>query len=221
MDPLTYLHLQMQLEGKALINEQFMRQVEAVPDEEMPLMLIAQLANEEVAAYYDEAISIDLQKELAAPLLEIKFPEIDSLLNRLQSRGIQFEVRHYKTYMFPSQRSKDANVSHLQKHDPKIKTFGFDGFAENIYAIERNGSIVSACVSTRENEKCGEAWVYTHVQYRNQGFAQKVVNAWAGSLMENEKVPFYSHKIENVASASLARQLGLQPAFEEIAITQI
>lgn len=221
MDPLTYLRLQMRLEGKALVNEQFMRQVEVVSDEEMPLILLAQLANKELITYYAEAISPDLKNELAANLFEIRFPKVDPLLNVLQSYQLDYEVGHYKTYIFPWQTPKDINVICLSKHDPKIKTFGFDGFAENIYAIERNRSIVSACVSTRENKKCGEAWVYTDIQYRNQGFAQKVVNAWAASLMENGKVPFYSHKIENMASASLAKQLGLQPVFEEIAITQI
>ena len=198
-----------------------MRQVEVVEDEEMPLMLIAQLANKELVAYYDEAISIDLKKELAANLFEIGFPKVDPLLNVLQSYHLDHEVVHYKTYIFPSQPSKDMSVTCLSKHDPNVKAFGFDGFAENVYALERAGSILSACVSTRENVKCGEAWVYTDVAYRHQGFAQKVVSAWAGSLMDAGKVPFYSHKLENTASANLAGRLGLRPVFEEIAITQI
>ena len=113
------------------------------------------------------------------------------------------------------------NVMCSSKHDPKIKTFGFDGFAENVYAIEQDDNIVSACVSTRENEQCAEAWVYTDPAFRNQGLAQRVVNAWAGSLIAVGKVPFYSHNIENTASATLASKLGLLPVFEEIAITQI
>jgi predicted GNAT family acetyltransferase len=62
--------------------------------------------------------------------------------------------------------------------------------------------------------------VYTNPEYRKQGFAQKVVNTWAGSLIDAGKVPFYSHKIENAASANLARKLGLRPVFEEISIAQ-
>jgi RimJ/RimL family protein N-acetyltransferase len=216
-----YLHLQMRLEGKELVNEHFMRQVEAVQDEKMPLMLISQLANKELAVYYDEAISPDLQKELAANFFDLEFPKVDSLLNVLQSREIKFEVGHYKTYVFPSRSLKDMNVICLSKHDPRVKAFGFDGCAENIYAIQHDENVISACVSTRENEKCGEAWVYTDVAYRNQGYAQEVVNAWAESLMEAGKIPFYSHKIENTASASLARKLGLQPVFEEISVTQV
>lgn len=155
--------------------------------------LIAQLANEELVAYYDEVMSLELQKKLAANDWGISFPNIDSLLNVLRSRSIPLEVGHYKTYVFPLQPSKDTSVIRLSKHDPKVKAFGFDGFAEHIYAIEHDGNVVSACVSTRENDNCGEAWMHTDVGYRNQGFAQKVVNAWAGSLMEAGKVPFYRH----------------------------
>ena len=92
-------------------------------------------------------------------------------------------------------------------------------FAESVYAVERDDKIISACVSTRENDFCGEAWVYTDTSYRHQGYAQKVVGAWATSLISAGKVPFYSHKIQNVASANLAKCLGLKPVFEEIVFT--
>ena len=104
------------------------------------------------------------------------------LLDVLKKYGVQSDVGHYKTYVFPSIPGIDRDVHCLSKNDQKVKTFGFDGFAEQVYVIEREGRVVSACVSTRENEKCGEAWVFTAPEYRHQGF-QKVVNAWAGSLM--------------------------------------
>jgi hypothetical protein len=55
-----------------------------------------------------------------------------------------------------------------------------------------------------------------HLQMRLEG--KQVVRAWARSLLEAGKVPFYSYKIENRALAGLAWRLGLQPVFEEIAI---
>ncbi|HLO14067.1 MAG TPA: GNAT family N-acetyltransferase [Anaerolineales bacterium] len=219
MNPFNYLHLQMQLEGKEIFNECRIRQVEVVPDEELPLMLIAQLVSQESLVYFGETILHDLQKKLNAT--SIDFPNVDPLLDILKLHNIPFEIGHYKTYMFPLQPIKDADVKCLSKHDSKVKAFGFDGFAEQVYAIECNESIISACVSTRENEKCGEAWVYTTPECRKRGFAQKVVNAWARDLIGAGKVPFYSHRIENMASASLARKLDLQAVFEEICITQI
>ena len=220
MEPLAYLHLQMRLEGKVPVNTCLLRQVETVPDEDLPLMLVARLANEELVTYYDEALSPDLQKELSAALAITEFPKIGPLFAVLKSRQIQFEAGHYKTYVFASQPASATDLLCLSKHDSRVKAFGFDGFANEVYAIEQNGILVSACVSTRENKVCGEAWVYTLPEYRKHGFAQKVVSAWAKSLLEAGKVPFYSHDIKNTASANLARKLGLLPVFEQITITE-
>jgi RimJ/RimL family protein N-acetyltransferase len=209
----------MRLEGKGLVNNCLLKQVEIVPGEELPLVLIAQLANGELVVYLDEALPAALQKELSATRIE--FPKIEPLLDGLKSNHISFEVGHYKTHVFPEQPARDANVLCLSKHDPRVKAFEFDGFADEVYAMEQNGVLVSACVSTRENETCAEAWIYTMPAYRQRGFAQKAVNAWAGSLLEAGKVPFYSHDIKNDASASLARKLGLLPVFEEISIARV
>jgi len=192
-----------------------------VPGEELPWMLLAKLASGELVTYYAESVSSDLQEEFSSTIVPSEFPKMETLLDVLGSREIHYEVGHYKTYIFPSRPARDAEVTRLSKHDPQVKAFGFERFVENVYVMERDGQIVSACVSARENEQCGEAWVYTDPAYRHQGFAQKVVNAWARDLMEFGKVPFYSHKIENGASANLARRLGLQAVFEEIAITNL
>jgi hypothetical protein len=219
MNAHTYLHLQLRLEGKEVIKERFLRQVEPVPGEELPLILIARLENQELALYYDETIAGDLQTDVAAQSIE--FSNVEPLFDILQNHSLQFEVEHYKTYIFPSHPASDVDVAYLSKLDSKVKAFGFGDLAEIVYAIERGGILVSACVSTRQNEDCGEAWVYTTPEYRHQGFAQKVVNAWARSLIDAGKIPFYSHAIENTASANLARKLRLQPVFEEIVIKRV
>jgi GNAT superfamily N-acetyltransferase len=219
MEPLDYLHLQLRLEGKEIIDGCFLRQVEFVPDEEVPLILLARLTNGGSIVYYDEAIAPELQRRLSA--IEIGFPQVDPFLDILKPHGKPVELGHYKTYVFPSQPATDAGVLCLSKHDARVKAFGFDGFVEPVYAAEANSILVSACVSTRESATCGEAWVYTAPEHRRQGYAQKAVNAWAGGLMKAGKVPFYSHNIKNQASANLAKKLGLQPVFEEICITEV
>ena len=219
MNPLTYLLLQMGLEGKGLVGEQTIRQVQVVPDEELPLMLLAQLADQKLVAYYSELLSSDVQAQLSSYVSAIEFPAIDPMLSVLKSNNLRSDTGHYKTYLFPPQTTTNPEVTCLSKHDPKIQTFGFHDFAEQVYAIERDGSVVSACVSVREDQNCGEAWVYSDPAYRRQGLAKKVASAWAHSLMSIGKVPFYSHKIDNVASASLAGALQLQPVFEELSIT--
>ena len=220
MEPIQYLHLQLRLEGMEIVKEQFIQQIEVVPAEEVPLMLTAHLANEVQVSYYEEAMTSELQASLTAAIGDVGFPNIDPLLGILKKQNIQVEVGHYKTYVFSSRPVKAVDVSCLSKDDARVKAFEFDGFTEQVYVIERDGDVVAACVSTRENEACGEAWVFTNPAYRHQGLAQNVVNAWAESLIRAEKVPFYSHKIGNQASAKLAAALKLQPIFEEIVITR-
>ena len=221
MDSSHYLHMQLRLEGKCLVGNDRLRQVKIVPDEDMPLMLIAQLADRQIVAYFDEALQSELHTELTRRIHNVAFPKIDPLLDFLKTQDVSFEVGHYKTYLFPSHFVDLTNhdVVCRSRQDPEIQTFGFGGFAEQVYTLERDGKIVSACVSTRENGQCGEAWVYTDPQYRNHGFAQQVVGTWAQHMIKAGKVPFYSHKMENIASANLANRLGLQPVFEEISIS--
>ena len=221
MDVSQYLHMQLRLEGKTHVGHDRLKQVEIVPAEDMPLMLIAQLADKRIIAYYDEAVSSDLQSKLAKQIRLIEFPRVEPLINFLRTEQISFEIGFYKTYIFAEHVANLVadGVRGYSKQDPKIQAFGFDGFAEQVFAIELDSKIISACVSTREDEYCGEAWVYTDPEFRGQGHAQKVVSKWANSLRSTGKVPFYSHNIENIASASLANRLGLQPVFEQIVVS--
>ena len=221
MNSLEYLRLQLRLEGKEIIDGNLLRQVEVVPGEEMPLLVLAQLAEEQVTVFYDGSLSPELREKLNEQVHSVKFPNVDPILHFLQSLEFTVEVSHYKTYIFP-ERYKSLSFEEIRqfsKRNPKVKAFGFNSFAEEVYAAERDERIVSACVSARENDFCGEAWVYTDEQYRHQGFAQKVVVAWAESLLSTNKIPFYSHKIENIASANLVKRLGLESVFEEIVIS--
>ncbi len=63
--------------------------------------------------------------------------------------------------------------------------------------------------SVRENETCAEAWVWTLPDFQRRGYARQVTSAWAQDLQVQGKLPFYSHKLSNVASAAVARSLGL------------
>ncbi|HEX5837639.1 MAG TPA: GNAT family N-acetyltransferase [Anaerolineales bacterium] len=223
MNPIDYLHLQLRLEGKSVIGSTLLRQVEEVPGEEMPLLLIAQLSEGKSVAYVDEALNPGLQEELDRRVRSVQFPQIGPLLEFLNTENISFEARHYKTYLFPAHAAvfADEEVVCRSRQDPKVQAFGFGGFADWVYGIERGGKVVSACVSSRENDSCAEAWVFTDPAYRHHGLAQKVVCTWAKGLISSGRVPFYSHKMENNASASLARRLGLPPVFEEIVVARL
>lgn len=221
MDAIDFLHMQLRLEGKRVVGADSLRQVEVVPHEEMLLMVIASFSNHEQAVYYDEALSSDLHGKLGRQVRSLNFPAIDPIVDTLKSQGLDLKVGHFKTYIFPD-HYKDLGYDEVVRYfrtDPKVHAFGFDGFAEQVHAVERDGRIVSACVSARENEFCGEAWVYTDKNYRHQGLAQRVVGAWSKSLLSIGKIPFYSHRIDNLASAQLAKCLELESVFEEITIS--
>jgi GNAT superfamily N-acetyltransferase len=189
--------------------------------EDMPLMILGFLATQDQVVYYDESLPAALIQKLNDRFLVVKFPNVDPIIRLLQSHGFKLEVGHYKTYIFPEryQTSPLQEGKPYSKLDRKIQAFGFESFAEEVFALERERKIVSACVSTRENKQCAEAWVFTEPTYRNQGFAGQVVGAWARRMIQAGKVPFYSHKIENKVSAGLAAKLGLVPVFEEVSIS--
>ena len=121
MNPLDYLHLQMRLEGKEIFQEGLVRQVEVVPGEELPLMLLAKLRDGFVVAYYHESIPSDLQKELAHGICDIEFPKVDALLNILKHHTIGFEIGHYRTYTLDSIGNKElvipSMVSFCGRHE--------------------------------------------------------------------------------------------------------
>jgi hypothetical protein len=223
MEPLEALHFQLRLEGFEIIHGNRLRQVEVVPDEEMPLSLLAQQADGQVVVYFDESLDQDLYLELMKQVQQIHFPSIEVLIKVIAAQNIPFQVGHYKTNLFPARFGEvmSVDVECRSKNDPQVHEFGFGDFAERVYVIERDGKVVSACVSTREDQRCGEAWVCTDPQYRHRGLAGQVVSAWAKDMLASGKVPFYSHRIDNAASAGLARHLGLLPAFEELVISYL
>jgi GNAT superfamily N-acetyltransferase len=222
MNPHEYLCLQLRLEGKEIVDGNLLRQVEIVPGEYIPLMMSVRFANEGTITYWDGSLRTDLQKELATRVGDTKFPKFVSLFEFLEAQNISFDIGYYKTYLFPAQPEyRCLDVKCASRQNPFVQSFGFGDFAEDVYGIERDGKIVSACVSIRENSQCGEAWVYTDPRYRKQGFAQQTVKAWAQQMSKAGKVPFYSHAIENIASANLAKRLELQPIFEEVSISDM
>jgi hypothetical protein len=152
VNPIDYLHLQLELEGKSVIGDTCLHQLEVVPGEEMPLLLIAQLTGRKRVAYADEALDPILHEELLRRARSVHFPQIGPLLEFLTLKNIPFEVEHYKTYLIPAHNTAipDEEVICLSREDLKVREFGFGDFAEKVFVIERNGTIASACVSARE-----------------------------------------------------------------------
>lgn len=99
-----------------------------------------------------------------------------------------------------------ADRALLERFDADVAGYDWPAFA-----ILVKGRVVSACVSSREDDHAAEAWVQTDPAHRGHGYARRVTAAWAHAIRASGRVPFYSHAEENVASAGVARSLALQP----------
>ncbi len=124
------------------------------------------------------------------------------------------EIHIGKSYVFPDSLGPQdfpdvVRVSQLDRdlvvhYDPGLVDLGLE-----VFAVLSDGEIVSTCQSSRENGSAGEAWVRTLEGYRRRGFARQVTAAWGYWLLRQGKVPFYSHRQENLTSQAVAHSLGL------------
>ncbi len=220
MRAIDYWLFQMRLEGIRLTPDGSM--APATPaSEELPIAVLVRAADGERRNSFAASLPEDLRDELSTH--DPGALSAESVMARLQESGIRAKAEGFKTYIFPNSfaSAEPQGVACLDADDPKVVAFGFGGLAGRVYAIEEDGKILSACVSSRQDLACGEAWVVTVAEHRRQGLAQRVVAGWAGSLLREGLIPFYSHRIENTASARLAERLELVHVFDETAITHV
>lgn len=119
-------------------------------------------------------------------------------------------ARAFRTYLFPHDLSRE------QAKDVVV----VERDERQIFAIVRDGRMVSSCWSVRENAQAGECYVFTEPEYRRRGYGRQTVVAWAHSLQAMGKLPFYSHEENNTASWAVAKALKLIPCFEVASFNQ-
>jgi predicted GNAT family acetyltransferase len=83
------------------------------------------------------------------------------------------------------------------------------GPAAPTFVIGRDGVVVAACMSGRENEEAAECYTFTEPAFRRQGFGQRVTVAWGQAVLQSCKIAFYSYAQDNRASQALAKSLSL------------
>ncbi len=220
MKPIEYLLRQIELEGIQRVSNDLITRASPNIDD-FPLVLIARSSDGEILVCFDELISEEIRNKLSKD--DLQAFKIESAIEAFEKSGIHAKANHFKTYIFPdSFESKNVEpVKCFSQDDPQIITFGFNGLADKVFAIENEGVILSACVSSRQNSTSTEAWVFTHSDHRRKGFAQQVVTAWAGNMQKEGLIPFYSHNTENTNSALLAKRLKLIEVFEETVIEKV
>lgn len=217
MKPIDFLKTQMELEGIIVRDETFITRLN--PEiTEFPLILFAFTSDKQKLVYFDDQLSTELRNKLiSSGLISVR---VESAIRLFDTYGVHTKMGNFRTYTFPNSiiALESENVKIFNRDDPKVVAYGFNGFPGEIYAMEVEGRIVSACVSSRQNYKSAEAWVFTHPEHRRKGYAEQVVTAWAESLLRIGIIPFYSHEIGNTNSANLARKLSLLHLFDETVI---
>jgi hypothetical protein len=217
MKPMDFLKIQMELEGITLLDDVFITRLD--PDvAEFPLVLFASTSDKQRLLCFDDKLSTELRNKLIPDSLT-SF-KVESAIQLFDRYGIHTKTGNFRTYTFPDRvaASDFGIVKIFSQDDPKVAAYGFNGFPGEVYAVEQEGRIVSACVSSKQNLKSAEAWVFTHPEHRRKGFAEQVVTAWAGSLQRAGITPFYSHEVANTNSANLAGKLNLLHLFDETVI---
>lgn len=151
--------------------------------------------NGEYTAYFRHDLPNAIYEQLHGLPLDTLFTDREVVKAILAQDAPCNELFVGKSYIFPPMETTEGT---------QVVNVGL-----NHYALMINGQVVSSCESSRENEQAAEAWVFTDPAYRGCGYAEQVVAAWSYALQRQGKVPFYSHKVENLASARVAQKLGL------------
>jgi GNAT superfamily N-acetyltransferase len=128
------------------------------------------------------------------------------------------EVGVFHTYVFPDTPNPNQFPDAVrlgELHQELIEAYhaGMNVAERAVFAVIRDGLIVSTCGSVRENEGAGECSLFTLPEYRRRGYGRQATAAWGNHLGKRGKVAFYSHTEENTASRAVAQSLGLQPSF--------
>ncbi|WP_353057191.1 MULTISPECIES: kasugamycin N-acetyltransferase AAC(2')-IIb [Paenibacillus] len=82
-------------------------------------------------------------------------------------------------------------------------------YAQPCVALVSDNQVVSICRSVRITSQAHEAGLETLEPYRGRGYATAVVAGWATAVRQIGRLPLYSTFMDNMASQSVARKLGL------------
>lgn len=222
----TFLEAQLELEGLKIVDGNRIVKIrtnhfdiEKKNDLESP-KVIAVKFDDNTEVFYSKSLSLKTINELEKLDKQLFFQEAEKISKILQKYARLKECRHYVTYVFPENFETESENTKIfvGSDDELVKEFdeSFYNAFPMIYATMQGGKPVSCCVSSRESDKAGEAWIFTLPEYRKQGFGREAVKLWAKELQKNNKFPFYTHETSNIASQKLAEKLKLKRIFETI-----
>lgn len=219
METLDLLRLHLALEGKGIDDDGQLVRIPCPDPDTFTRVYVARHTGGDTILFRTGLPSFVRERLLGLALTDFfDFPE--RVVAILAEDGPCNETHIGKSYVFPERigPADYPDVVRLSQLDPALVRHyeeELDSIQHEIFGILVDGQIVSTCQSSREDERAGEAWVRTLEAYRQRGYARQVTAAWGHWLQQQGKVPFYSHRSDNLASWAVAQSLGLIQYIED------
>lgn len=222
MDALALIEVQLALEGIAVVDGETLVQLAGAEADEIPRLLLVRHA-QGYARYYRADLPRTIRSLLDACSAEQLWHDHAAARRLLAMDGACAEPWIGTSYVFLSPlaaadslavRLGSAHQPLIERWNPQLEVRG-----RVVFAVIVDEQIVATCESSREDARSGEAWVQTSPAFRGRGYARQVTAAWARVLQQQGKLPFYSHRADNLASQAVARGLGLRPFRSDVAFS--
>jgi ribosomal protein S18 acetylase RimI-like enzyme len=214
MDGQALVDLQLELECKRVVAGNTIVPIPCANPDGIPRCLVSHVGDD-YGVYYRHDLPPAIRAELAGLSPERLFIDSELVKRLLASDAPCQSVWTGASYVFPATLDPGLwpNAVRLDDGEHADLLARFEGGAtigeRLVYGVIADGEIAAACEASRENDRAAEAWVRTAPAYRRRGYARQVTAAWAAAMQRHGKVPFYSHALDNLASAGVARSLGL------------
>lgn len=219
MSPEELFKTQAALEGKRFNEEGYLVRWKDMPEESGPPARLRVVDyGQDQAVYFADHIDRGIEGLIRSLPVRALLDGERRVLELLQRQEKVQAHAQYWTYTVSEGVSlpTSPNVQKLSSRDAVLRGFGHGFFGidyESVFVVSRDGAVVSAAASSREDEASAEAWVYTSPEHRGRGLAAQVASAWLQYVVDSGRTPFYSHVKDNAASRRLAERLQLRLCF--------
>ncbi len=221
MDAIALIRIHLELECIGVDARGLLSRLPCPNPDDIPRFYVARHPAGYVA-YCRHDLPPRLREALGALPPECAFTERDTVERILALTGSGDGIWRGKSYIFPDTLTPDlypdAVLLDADRHRPAWQEYdpGTRLAGRRVYAILVGDRIAATCESSRENDVSAEAWVRTTPEFRRRGYARQVTAVWAHDLQRRGKIPFYSHKWDNLASRGVAHSLGLIQYIEDV-----
>lgn len=217
MNAFRLLQIQLELECITFDHNGDLMRLPCPDPDDVPRVYVAHLA-QGIQILYRQDVAPRVRDAIGACAPDIAFYYPERILEIIETDAPCQEIWTGSSYVFAERVAPDAfpDVTRIDRSQSELFRDVPQMAEQLLFAILHQGHIVSACESARENKAAGEAWVRTDAAFQHHGYAKQTALAWAYDLQQKNKIPFYSHKQDNMASEKLAQHLGVMPWLKNV-----